>query len=120
MLCTKIAEHECYTELVETILKEVTDVSQAENPSTKSQENIDAINVVVEFIREKHIKPSCKKLLDDTLFTDFITAAEDKATMNSARSTVENKTPVAEFVKDWKEQHDTIVRNKNKVKKIAL
>ena len=57
VLCTKIAEHECYTELVETILKGVTDVSQAENPSTKTQENNDAINVVVKFIRGKHIKP---------------------------------------------------------------
>ena len=53
-------------------------------------------------------------LTDDTLFTDFITAAEDKTTINSARSMVENKTSVAKFVKDWKEQHNTIVRNKNK------
>ena len=116
VLCTKIAEQKCYTELVETILKGVTDVSQAENPSTKTQENVDVINVVVEFIREKHIKPSCKKLSDDTLFTDFITVAENKTTINSARSMIENKTSVAEFVKDWKEQHNIIVRNKNKEK----
>ena len=74
------------------------------------------INAVVEFIREKHIKPSCKNLLDNTLFTDFITTAENETTINSARSMVENKTSGAEFIKDWKAQYDTIVRNKNKEK----
>ena len=116
VLCQKIAEHKCYTELVETIIKAVTDVSQAENPSTKTQENIDMINGVVEFIREKHIKPSCKVVSDETVFTDFITAAEDEATMNLARSTVETKIPVDKFIKDWKEQHGTLVRNRNKAK----
>ena len=100
MLCTKITEHKCYTELVETILKGVMDVSEAENPTAKTQENIDAINTVVEFKRGKHIKQSCKKLSDDTLFTDFNTAAEDKTTTNSARSTVENKKSADEFIKE--------------------
>ena len=116
MLCQKITEHECYTELVETIIKAVTDVSQAKNPSTKTQENVDTINGVVRFIREKHIKPSWKLLSDKTIFTDFITAAGDKATMNLARSMVETKILVNEFVKDWKEQHNTKVRFRNKVK----
>ena len=56
-------------------------------------------------------------LTGDTLFTDFITGAEDKTTINSARSMVENKTSVAKFIKDWKEQHNTIVRYKNKENK---
>ena len=112
----KITEHECYTELVETIIKAVTDISQAGNPSTKYQENIDTINGVVKFIREKHIKPSCKLLSDETIFCDFITAAGDKVTMNLAKSTEETKIPVDKFIKDWKEQHDTRVRNRNKVK----
>ena len=114
MLCQKIAEHECYTELVETIIKAVMDVSQAENPSTKTQENVDTINGVVRFIREKHIKPSCKLLSDKTIFTDF-TAAGDKATLNLASSMVETKIPVDKFVKDWKEEHNTKVRFRNKV-----
>ena len=94
----------------------MTDVSQAEHPSIKDQENIDVINGLVEFIREKHVKPSCKVLSDETIFTDFITAAGDKATMNSARSAVETKISVEKSVKDWKEQHETIARNSTKVK----
>ena len=74
------------------------------------------INTVVEFIRGKNVKPSCKKLSDDTLFTDFNTASDDETTISSARSTVENKRPVEEFINEWKEQHDAIVRNKNKEK----
>ena len=64
------------------------------------------INTVVEFITGKNIKPSCKKLSEDTLFTDFNMALEDKATMNSARSTVEGKRPSDEFINEWKEQHN--------------
>ena len=72
---------------------------------------------MVEFKRGKHVKPSCKKLSDETLFTDFNTTSEDETTINSTRNTVENKTPVEEFINEWKEQHHTIVRNKNKEKK---
>ena len=82
VLCVKIAEHRCYIKLVETIFKGVTDISEAENPAANAREQIDAINTVVEFIREKHVKPSCKKLSDDTLFTDFNTASEDETTIN--------------------------------------
>ena len=102
--------------MFETIIKAVTNVSQAKHPSIKDRENIDVISGVVEFIREKHIKPSCKVLSDETIFTDFITAAVDEAIMNSARSAVETKISVEKSVKDWKEQHDTIARNSNKVK----
>ena len=54
---------------------------------------MDAINGVVEFIREKGIKPSCKLLSEKTVFTDFNTAAGDEATMDSARNIVHTKVP---------------------------
>ena len=63
-------------------------------------------NTVVEFITGKNIKPSCKKLSEDTLFTDFNMALEDEVTMNSARSTVDSKRPSDEFINEWKEQHN--------------
>ena len=69
-------------------------------PKTKS------INTMVQFIRGKNIKPSCKKLSEDTLFTAFNMASEDEATMNSTRSTVESKRPSDEFINEWKEQHN--------------
>ena len=69
-LCQKIAEHECYTKLVDTIVNTVTSITEAENPTTKVQEHIDSFNVVVGFLWEKHIKPTCKRLSNDTIFTD--------------------------------------------------
>ena len=72
ILHQRIAELECYTELVETIIiiSAVIDVSQAENPSVNYKEKVDAINRVIEFIRGKGVKPSCKLLPEETLFTD--------------------------------------------------
>ena len=115
-LCQKIAEHKCYTKLVETIVNVVTNVSKAENPSTKNQNHINMINIVVKFIRVKHIKPTCKKIQNDTKFTDFITGSDDETTMNVARNMVNTKIPAEEFVKEWKEQYDNMVRNKNKLR----
>ena len=102
--------------MVETIITAVTDVLQAENPSINYKEKVDMINGVVEFIREKGVKPSCKLLSEETIFTDFITAALDEATMDSARSTVDTKVPADKFVKVWKIQHNNIIRNTNKMK----
>ena len=98
MLHAKIAELRCYIKLVQTILKGVTEISDAENPIASAQNQIDVINTVVKFIRGKKIKPSCKKLSEDILFTDFNTAFEDETTMNSTRSTVESKRPSDEFI----------------------
>ena len=55
---TKIADHRCYINLVETILKGITDISNSENPTVSSRGQINLINIVVEFIRTKHIRPS--------------------------------------------------------------
>ena len=54
----KITEHRCYINLVETILKGIMDISNSENPTVSTREQIDLINIVVEFIRTKHIRPS--------------------------------------------------------------
>ena len=64
------------------------------------------INTVVEFIRAKHIRPSCRRLPDDTLSTDFNSAPEDETTINSARGILETKRPAEEVIKEWKEQHN--------------
>ena len=55
---TKNAEHECYIKSVENIFKGITDISNSENPTVNTREQIDTMNIVVEFIRTKHKRPS--------------------------------------------------------------
>ena len=55
---TKISEHRCYINLVEMILKGIMDISNSKNPTVSTREQIDLINIVVEFIRNKYIRPS--------------------------------------------------------------
>ena len=116
ILHQRIAEHECYTELVKTIISAVIDVSQVENPSVNYKEKVDVINGVIKFIREKEVEPSCKLLLKETLFIDFMTAAEDVTTMDSAKGIANTKVPAEEFIKEWRNQHNNIIRSKNKMK----
>ena len=80
------------------------------------KEKVDTINRVIKFIREKGIKPSCKLLSGETVFTDFTTAGEDITTMESARDIVNTKMPADKFVKQWRNQHDNEIRTKNKMK----
>ena len=94
-----IAEQECYTKLVQTISTAITHISEAENPSVGYKNKIDEINGVIEFIREKRVKPSCKILSGDTVFSNFQTAAEDTTTMDSARDIVNTKMSADEIVK---------------------
>ena len=65
----RIAEQECYTELVETIISAVTDISEVENPSVNYKDKVDVINGLIEFIREKGMKPSCQLLPQDTMIS---------------------------------------------------
>ena len=67
VLHVKIAEQGCYLDLVEVILEKITDILSLENPPAITNEQINVINTVVEFIRVKHIKPSCKKLPEDKI-----------------------------------------------------
>ena len=45
-----------------TKVKAITDISEAENPLVGYENKIEKINGVIEFIREKRVKPSCKIL----------------------------------------------------------
>ena len=120
VLRQRTAEQECYTKLVQTITTAITDISEAENPSVGYENKIDEINGVIEFIREKRVKPSCKILSGDTVFSDFQTAAKDTTTMDSARDIVNTKMSADEIVKQWRNQHDNEIRSKNKSKQREL
>ena len=102
----RITEQECYTKIVQTITTAITDISEAENSSVGYENKIDEINGVIEFIRENRVKPSCKILSGDTVFSDFQTAAKDTTTMDLARDIVNTKMSVDEIVKQWRNQHD--------------
>ena len=52
---------------------------------------------------------------EDTLAMDFKSAPENETTINSARGILETNRP-AEVIKEWKEQHNTIIRSRNKEK----
>ena len=56
----RILEQECYTELVEIILTAITDLSEKEDPSVSHKVKVDKINRMIEFMREKGVKPGCK------------------------------------------------------------
>ena len=119
-LCQRIAEQECYTELVQTITTAITDISEAENPSVGYENKIDKINGEIEFIGEKRVKPSCKILSGDTVFSGFQTAAKDTTTMDSARDIVNTKMSADEIVKQWRNQHDNEILSRNKSKQREL
>ena len=120
VLHQRIAEQDCYTKLVQTITTAITDISETENPSVGYKNKIDEINGVIEFIREKRVKPSRKILSGDTVFSDFQTAAEDTTTMDLARDIVNTKMSVDKIVKQWRNQHDNEIRSRNKSKQREL
>ena len=73
----------------------------------------------MEFIRETRVKPSCKILSGDKVFSDFQTAAKD-TTMDSARDIVKTKMSADEIVKQWRNQHNNEIRSRNKTKQREL
>ena len=117
-LCQKIAEQECYTELVEIILTAITDLSEAEELSVTHESKGDKINGMIKFMWEKGVKPGCKTLTGETVFSDFITAGHNTETMNLARNITNTKMPVDEFIKQWKNKHETRIRNKSKQREL--
>ena len=116
----RFTEQECYTELVQTITTAITDISEVENPSVGYENKIDEMNGVIEFIREKRVKPSCKILSGDTIFSDFQTAAEDTTTMDLARDIVNTKMSADEIIKQWRNQYNNEIRSRNKSKQREL
>ena len=71
-------------------------------------------------MRDKGVKPGCKTLTRETVFSDFLTAGNDTETVNSARDIVNTKMPADEFIKQWKNKQDneTRIRNKNKQREL--
>ena len=66
------------------------------------------------------MKPGCKTLTGETVFSDFLTAGNDTETMTSARDIVNTKMPGGEFIKQWRKKHDDKIRAKNKSKQREL
>ena len=105
---------------MEIITTAITDLSEAENLSVSYEDKAEKINIMIEYMWEKGVKPSCKTLTGETVFSYFITAGHDTGTLESARDIVNTKMPVDEFVKQWRNQHDNERRNRNKSKQREL
>ena len=76
VLQKKIAEQECYTELVEIILAAITDLSDTCDLSEEHEMHVEKINGMIEFMHEKGVKPGCKTLTRETTYSEFITAGQ--------------------------------------------
>ena len=111
----KIAKQECYTEMVEIILGVITDLSDACHVTKEHKTYVEKINGMIEFMREKGVKPGCKTLTRETTYSDFIYAGNNTETMNSARHIANSKMKGDKFIKQWKNKHNEI-RAKNKSK----
>ena len=99
MLQQRIMEQECYTKLVEIILTAITDLLEAGDLSVSHEVKVEKINGMIEFMQDKGVRPGCKKLTKETVFSDFITAGHDTETMNSARDIANTKMPADKFIK---------------------
>ena len=118
ILRQRIAEQECYTELVEIILAAITDLSDTCDLSKGHEAHVEKINGMIKFMRDKGVKPGCKTLTRETVFSDFLTVGNDTETINSARDIVNTKMPGGEFIKQWRNKHDNEIRaKKTKVSK---
>ena len=120
ILWQRITEQECYIELVEIIPAAITDLLDACDLSKSHEEHIEKINGMIEFMRDKGVKPGCKTLTRERVFSDFLTAGSNTETMNSARDIVNTKMPAGEFIKQWRNKHDDKTRIKNKCKQREL
>ena len=120
VLHMKIAEQGCYVDLEEVIFKKITEITSLENPPININEKIDVISMLVEFIKNKHIKPPCKKLMEDTMSFNFNAALQDEAMMNLAREAIENVNPTDKVIKEWQEQLTSVnrVRKKEKLREM--
>ena len=87
----KIAEQECYTELVEIILGAITDLSDTCDVTKEHKTYVEKINGMIEFMREKGVKPGCKTLTRETTYSDFIYTGNNTETMKSARDIANSK-----------------------------
>ena len=102
------------------ILAAITDLSDARDLSKSHEVQIEKINGMIEFMRDKGVKPGCKTLTRETVFSDFLTAGNNTETMNSARDIVNTKMQVGKFIKQWRNRHNDKTRAKNKSKQREL
>ena len=110
VLHKKIAEQECYTELVDIILSTITDLSDICNLSKNHETYVEKINGMIDFMHKRGVKPGCKTLTRETKLSDFTYAESDAETMNSARDIINSKMNGDELVKQWKTNHDRELR----------
>ena len=87
----KIAEQECYTELVDIILGVITDLSDVCDLSKYHETYIEKINSMINFMHERGIKPGCKTLTRETKMSDFVYTENNAETMNAARDVINSK-----------------------------
>ena len=106
--------------MVEIILAAITDLSDACDLSKGHEVHVEKIKELIAFMWDKGVKPGCKTLTRETVFSDFLTAGNDTETMNSARDIVNTKMPAGEFIKQWRNKHDDETRAKNKSKQREL
>ena len=102
------------------MLAAITDLSDACHLSKGHEVHVEKINKLIEFMRDKGVKPGCKTLTRETVFSDFLTAGNDTETMNSARDIVNTKMPAGEFIKQWRNKREDETRAKNKSKQREL
>ena len=84
----KIAEQECYTELVDIILGAITDLSDVCDLSKNHKKYVEKINSMINFMRKRGIKLGCKTLTRETKFSDFTYTENNAEIMNSARDII--------------------------------
>ena len=77
----KIAEQECYTELVEIILNVITDLSDVCDLNKNNETYVEKINGMIDFMSERGVKPGYKTLTRETKFSDFTYAENDAEAM---------------------------------------
>ena len=112
----KIAEQECYTELVNIILGAITNLSDACDLNKNHETYVEKINSMIIFMCESGVKPGCKTLTRETKLSDFIYAEKDGETMNAARDVINSKMNKDELTKQWRTIHDEEIRAKNQAK----
>ena len=112
ILHKKIAEQECYTELVDIILSMITDLSDVCDLNKNHETYIEKINGMIDFMRKRGVKPGCKTLTRETKFSDFTYSENNTETMNSTRDIINSKMNGDELVKQWKTNHDGEIRSK--------
>ena len=71
VLQKKIAEQECYTELVDIILGAITDLSDVCDLNKNHETYVEKINGMIDFMRERGVKPGYKTLTRETKLLVF-------------------------------------------------